>query len=460
MARTPNLQLQKVLSSTSTIQELISFINENYDRLDAHNHGAGAGRAVPISALVSDSVLDMDGQSIINQLAATFRNLSSASLNRSALYVKNGDLYFRDEAGREIQITKQGSIDARSLGLGSGTEIDKDVFMVNAASSQQITNPAGGRAFSNIKAFTAPASVKTGVTMDAKGIRINETGIYSLDLQFSLELISSIEGEWGISLIRSNGLTGNDEVIHQSSVFSNHTDALTGADEDFIEQVQFPISKFDEGDYIYVAVSFGASAIGALTFNISPSPTTSELVIRRYRNQPSGINNSFLGLRDTPNTYSGKRGQIMIVNDEETAQRFASVAEVLGGAVGQTFYYGIHELSPRNDANKIISRNSVSLQPLITNDFTTDTNRFTKMVRSLLLGGAMLDFNSDSTEGYYVPWVAIAQDSVNNLIFRDENDLWRQQGTAVLNGITYNLYIRTLPLLNNKTLRVFIKDYE
>ena len=150
----------------------------------------------------------------------------------------------------------------------------------------------------------------------------------------------------------------------------------------------------------------------------------------------------------------------MIVNDEETAQRFASVAEVLGGAVGQTFYYGIHELSPRNDANKIISRNSVSLQPLITNDFTTDTNRFTKMVRSLLLGGAMLDFNSDSTEGYYVPWVAIAQDSVNNLIFRDENDLWRQQGTAVLNGITYNLYIRTLPLLNNKTLRVFIKDYE
>ena len=163
----------------------------------------------------------------------------------------------------------------------------EDVFGISAQSNQTITVEAGEENrphFHEIKSFSAPAEgIVTEVSLDdSKGIRINKTGVYALDLQLSIELIASVAGEWGISLLRTNGETGADEVILHSVILSNHTEALTHADEDYIESVEYPPQKFNEGEYVYVAVSFLSHAPGLLNFNISPSPTTSQLMVIQY----------------------------------------------------------------------------------------------------------------------------------------------------------------------------------
>lgn len=165
----------------------------------------------------------------------------------------------------------------------------RDIFIIPAASNQQITFTAQGqRIFHEFRTFTAPGNVLTGLEQTAAGLRVTAAGLYSLDLQLSIELIASVAGDWGISLIRSNGLMGAREVIHESAIFSAHTDAIAAADEDYIETIQFTPSRFNVGDVIYFAVSFASNVetSGVFTFNISPSPTTSELTIRRYGVRP------------------------------------------------------------------------------------------------------------------------------------------------------------------------------
>ena len=106
----------------------------------------------------------------------------------------------------------------------------------------------------------------------------------NVELQLSIQLTSSAAGDWGISLIRSNGLTGAQEVIHSSAVFAAHTDALTGGVEDFIQTLNLTLREFNQGDFIYVSISFGSAETGQriMNYNISPSPTESFIMIRRF----------------------------------------------------------------------------------------------------------------------------------------------------------------------------------
>lgn len=173
------------------------------------------------------------------------------------------------------------------------TQINEVEYGIPAASSQSITvQNAGERVFSDIRIFSGTTpDADTSTSRQSAGIRIDETGIYSVELQLSLELTSSAAGDWGVSLIRSNGLSGNDEVIHDSSIFSAHTDALTGADEDFIQTVHLATQEMDQGDVIYASISFGSSEAQSrvMNYNISPSPTESFIRVRKFVGVIGGV---------------------------------------------------------------------------------------------------------------------------------------------------------------------------
>ena len=157
--------------------------------------------------------------------------------------------------------------------LGYETRVYADRFTVPAGAGNIVLS-SPGRGFKEIRDFTAPAEIVSGVTLEPNaGIKINHQGIYTVDLQLAIELLTLAAGEWGISLLRTNGLTGAREVIYDSAIFSAHSDALSNSnDEDFIENLHLGPLILNQNDYIYVAISYGAEQAATINYNISPSP--------------------------------------------------------------------------------------------------------------------------------------------------------------------------------------------
>ena len=190
------------------------------------------------------------------------------------------------------------------------TDIHRAVFTPQRVMADtQVQAGGANRYFLESRIFTGdPGDTLTSIT--PTGIRIDVTGFYSLDLQAVVQIQNvGHSGEWGVSLIRANGLTGADEVIHQSSIFSAHTESVAvGATEEYIEELQFPISKFNEGDHLYLALSFGHDDTGqshifrAVVLGEQPGPAPdTRLTIRRYTQVPAP---SQSGTLDRPQVLS------------------------------------------------------------------------------------------------------------------------------------------------------------
>ena len=129
-----------------------------------------------------------------------------------------------------------------------------------------------------------------------------------------------------------------------------------------------------------------------------------------------------------------------------------------------TFYYGDVFVGARNATSRANAKSVSHLTPLVSADFANPAQRTAKEISSLLLGGGRVQYNGGSVSGYYTPWVAIKSSDVTNLYVEgsggDETDLWRPADTADLGGETYNLYVRTSPILNGKSANFIFKDYE
>lgn len=153
---------------------------------------------------------------------------------------------------------------------------------------QAITVPGEDqRGFHDIRAFTG-ANTADVVQVAGRGLEIAQSGTYSADLQVSIELTTATAGEWGVSLLLA-AHDGASETLVDSWVLSEHTDALTGVDEDFMLNVVSPPIHVLMGQYFYAAVSFGADAGSVLNFNLSAQPDPGELTIRRYTPFVAGL---------------------------------------------------------------------------------------------------------------------------------------------------------------------------
>ena len=143
-------------------------------------------------------------------------------------------------------------------------------------------------------------------------------------------------------------------------------------------------------------------------------------------------------------------------NDIDTLERTSTSTKT-------TFYHGLIALTPKNNANKTISTSGTSLLPLAQAEFSNPTERIAKQVNSLLLSGGFLQFNAPQTSGYYNPWIAVKPGDYTNLQFRttqDDTNNWSNVGTSTLGGDTYNIFVRIRPVLQGRSLKLYIKDYE
>ena len=194
-------------------------------------------------------------------------------------------------------------------GGGGLSGIARDDFVVSPVTSGTVTVTSGTvNAFVKVdqKAFTAPGTVLTGATTGTSGIVIGTTGFYSLALNIAIEISTASQGDWGVELVHRRGTT--DINVWD---FSAHTSSASN--EDFMETIATSMFRAQAGDEIFYRVIFQAAAAGTLNFAVSPSPRTSELIVRKYNFDAQPAATAFLALTDTPAAW-GTAGQSLRMN--------------------------------------------------------------------------------------------------------------------------------------------------
>ena len=199
-------------------------------------------------------------------------------------------------ADKFVKVNSAGTaLEMSDPAAGFLSSIDTDQFTIPKTTTAQTIVVAAGEVgppkFHEIKAFTSPSTITTNISQQTNGLRIDSDGLYSLDMQMAIDVETDGPSEWGISLLRTNGLTGGSEVIHQSAIYTTHIRGQVGETETYVQHLQIPVSKFNQGDYLYVAISFVPSAARTLTFNISPGPVLVSFIdVRRY-DQANAVSN-------------------------------------------------------------------------------------------------------------------------------------------------------------------------
>ena len=141
---TPNINLEELIAQGITLADLVRILNANFLKLDNHNHALGAGRSLVLSNVTADSSLDMNNNPLLGLEKLGFENNEADNLLRQSVYFKGGELYVRDGAGREIQISKEGAANVDD-GQIRGDLIVESVTFGTTGLSGIITNVFTGK---------------------------------------------------------------------------------------------------------------------------------------------------------------------------------------------------------------------------------------------------------------------------------------------------------------------------
>ena len=107
---TPNMNLQTLIASAATLKEVIVAFNRNMQAIDTHTHESLKGVRVPLSALLSDSDLDLLNQVLRNLRSSSYSNQETDYSENNSIYFKGGELFIRDGGGQVVQITTNGRL--------------------------------------------------------------------------------------------------------------------------------------------------------------------------------------------------------------------------------------------------------------------------------------------------------------------------------------------------------------
>lgn len=123
MAITPNMQLNLPVVSVTPGPEYATQVNNSFTTIDLHDHSPGSGVQITPEGLNINSPLDIQNNGLFNVSYIDYTPVASHSTTAST-YVIGDELYYRDGAGNQVQITLGGSVNAGAgtiTGLPSGT---------------------------------------------------------------------------------------------------------------------------------------------------------------------------------------------------------------------------------------------------------------------------------------------------------------------------------------------------
>lgn len=119
MATTPNMNLDLPDVGTTAGPEYASKNNAAFDAVDTHDHTSGKGVQVPTAGINVNADFTFNSYNVEGIRTARLDNLTGTPTGVDdvrVIYAKSDELFYRDSAGQEIQITNNGFVNS-----GSGT---------------------------------------------------------------------------------------------------------------------------------------------------------------------------------------------------------------------------------------------------------------------------------------------------------------------------------------------------
>jgi len=119
MATTPNMGLTLPEVLVTSGPQYATEINTALDEVDSHDHSPGKGSRITPSGLNINASLPINNNSITNIKSLVLATQTSVTTNKS-IYSRGVDLYYRDDAGNEIQLTAAGGVNVSGVGGFTG----------------------------------------------------------------------------------------------------------------------------------------------------------------------------------------------------------------------------------------------------------------------------------------------------------------------------------------------------
>ena len=107
-------------------------LNTALTSIDRHDHTSGNGDRIPIAGLNINDNLNLGAYNIENVTDLTLVNQGSNSATNNTVFVKNGELYFLDGSGQDVQLTTGGTVNyggasGNITGMTGSARVEYDV---------------------------------------------------------------------------------------------------------------------------------------------------------------------------------------------------------------------------------------------------------------------------------------------------------------------------------------------
>ena len=118
MAITPNMELTLPVTGSTPGPDWADLLNTAFNLIDSHDHSSSKGVKITPAGLNINSDLDIGANNIINVDSIRLNSTTVSGIN--GIYQNNGNLFWRNGAGTNVQITAGGTINVGSLGTIGG----------------------------------------------------------------------------------------------------------------------------------------------------------------------------------------------------------------------------------------------------------------------------------------------------------------------------------------------------
>lgn len=178
MSTTPNMLLQLPSPSVTLGPEWASELNTALGLVDSHNHAPGSGSLIGTAGIRIDGMLDFNTYDVVGLRTARLSDQTSISLSGTdlrAVYSKNGDLFYVNSAGAQVQITSGSSIVGTTGSISGLTSPASAVYssLTSSFSFNKDSSKPGKLAISDISfyefdnASAAPITIKSPAAVAA-----------------------------------------------------------------------------------------------------------------------------------------------------------------------------------------------------------------------------------------------------------------------------------------------------
>lgn len=241
---TSNLNLNTSIVGSDSDNSSATREQANIVLLDLHDHTTGKGVKIPTGGLNINADLPMASNSLTGLKSNQFSSQSSALATTNTLYVKNGELFYIDNAGNSVQITSGGSVSVATLLSGNvfldggntrganlrlGSNDNYSFFFETNNTDRFQINGSGFMSFISDWGFQPSTNSSTGSIND---VSTSTTSYLQMTGVGSTTITGLANGSSGKTLLISNqtgsGLTLKNESA--SSTAANRIQTGTGND--------------------------------------------------------------------------------------------------------------------------------------------------------------------------------------------------------------------------------------